>query len=49
MNASVCSGRPAVRHEGAPLAAGTGIRNTARLVGTGNASVVPIAAEMRVS
>jgi DNA invertase Pin-like site-specific DNA recombinase len=31
----------------AALAAGTGIRRTARLVGTGNATVARIAAEMR--
>jgi DNA invertase Pin-like site-specific DNA recombinase len=33
----------------AALAAGTGIRKTARLVGTGNATVAKIAAEMRTS
>jgi DNA invertase Pin-like site-specific DNA recombinase len=33
----------------ASLAAGTGIRKTARLVGTGNATVARIAAEMRAS
>jgi hypothetical protein len=31
----------------ASLVAGTGIRKTARLVGTGNATVSPIAAEMQ--
>jgi hypothetical protein len=33
----------------AALAAGTGIRRTARLVGTGNATVARIAAEMRTA
>jgi DNA invertase Pin-like site-specific DNA recombinase len=47
-------GRPklAAEREGAAvraaLASGTGIRRTARLVGTGNATVARIAAEMRI-
>jgi DNA invertase Pin-like site-specific DNA recombinase len=45
-------GRPKISPERedavrAALAAGTGIRKTARLVGTGNATVARIAAEMR--
>ena len=46
-------GRPKISHERedavrASLAAGNGIRKTARLNGTGNATVARIAAEMRV-